>query len=132
MTLRELSKYYRLCEQLKRSEEALSSLSETVGLGAQKITGMPHAPTARDKVSDFVAEIEDLKAEIERLKMEMDHVERKISSYIETIPDIQTRLIFRLRFLRCMTWPQVADAIGGRNTANSVKLVCHRHLHPKS
>ena len=41
-------------------------------------------------------------------------------------------MVFRLRFLHCMTWPQVAGAIGGRNTANSVKLICHRYLNPKS
>jgi len=89
---------------------------------------MPHASGVRDKVGDLVVEIEDVKGEIERLKIEMNQAEREITSYIETIPDIQTRLIFRLRFLRCMTWDEVAAVIGGRNTVSGVKKICYRYL----
>ena len=41
-------------------------------------------------------------------------------------------MVFRLRFVHCMAWSQVAKTLGGRNTANSVKLICHRYLNPKS
>ena len=69
-----------------------------------------------------------MKSEIERVQIELDRVEQEISGYIETIPDIQTRLIFRLRFLRCMTWDEVADTIGGHNTVSGVKKACYRYL----
>lgn len=108
--------------------EALQNRAHTGALGAQVITGMPHAPGVRDTVGDLVVEIEDVKGEIKHLRIEMDRVEREISSYIETIPDIQTRLIFRLRFLRCMTWDEVADTIGGRNTVSGVKKTCYRYI----
>ncbi len=128
MTLQELSKYYKLHERLERNREMLSSLYAAAGPGAQVITGMPHAPGVRDTVGDLIVEIEDVKGEIKRLEIEMGRVEREISSYIETIPDIQTRLIFRLRFLRCMTWDEVADTIGGRHTVSGVKKTCYRYL----
>ena len=105
---------------------SLQDKAHTGALGAQVITGMPHAPGVRDTVGDLI--VEDVKGEIQRLEIEMDRVEREISSYIETIPDIQTRLIFRLRFLRCMTWDEVADTIGGRNTVSGVKKTCYRYL----
>lgn len=131
MTLSELSRYFKLQSKQQRNQLMLESLQDkahTGALGAQVITGMPHAPGVRDTVGDLVVEIEDVKGEIERLGIEMDQAEREISSYIETIPDIQTRLIFRLRFLRCMTWDEVADTIGGRNTVSGVKKTCYRYL----
>ena len=132
MTLRELSIYYKLHERLERNRQMLSSLYTAAGLGAQEITGMPHAPGVSDEVSNLVIEIEDLKERISHLESECAREKRILERYIDTIEDDQTRMVFRLRFLHCMTWPQVAETIGGRNTANSVKLICHRYLKPKS
>lgn len=132
MTLRELSIYYKLHERLERNRQMLSSLYTAAGLGAQEITGMPHAPGVSDEVSNLVIEIEDLKERISHLESECAREKRILERYIDTIEDDQTRMVFRLRFLHCMTWPQVAGAIGDRNTANSVKLICHRYLNPKS
>ena len=132
MTLRELSIYYKLHKKLEQNRQMLSSLYATVGLGAQEITGMPHAPGVSDEVSGLVIEIEELKKRIADLEEECTREKRILERYISTIEDDQTRMIFRLRFVHCMTWPQVAKAIGGRNTANSVKLICHRYLNPKS
>ena len=132
MTLRELSIYYKLHERLEQNRQMLSSLYTAAGLGAQEITGMPHAPGVSDQVSGLVIEIEDLKERISHLESECAQEKRILERYISTIEDDQTRMVFRLRFVHCMTWPQVAKAIGGRKTANSVKLICHRYLNPKS
>lgn len=132
MTLRELSIYYKLHERLERNRQMLSSLYATAGLGAQEITGMPHTPGVSDQVSSLLIEIEDLKERISHLESECVQKKKILERYIATIEDDQTRMVFRLRFVHCMTWPQVAKAIGGRNTANSVKLICHRYLNPKN
>ena len=132
MTLQELSKYYRLHERLEQNKDMLSSLYAAAGLGAQVITGMPHAPGTSDKVSSLVIEIEDLKSRIDYLESRCAQEKKKLEEYIGTIKDDQTRMVFRLRFIHCMTWRRVAEAIRGKNTANSVKLICHRHLNPKS
>ena len=128
MTLKELSKYYKLHERLERNKEMLSSLYATAGLGAQVITGMPHAPGTSDKVSSLIIEIEDLKSRIDYLESRCAQEKKKLEEYIGVIKDDQTRMAFRLRFIHCMTWPQVAEAIGGRNTATNVKLICYRYL----
>lgn len=128
MTLKELSIYYKKHKQLEQNRQMLSSLYATAGLGAQEITGMPHAPGVSDQVSGLVVEIEDLKKRIARLESECEQEKKILGWYIDTIEDAQTRMIFRLRFIHCMTWSQVAKAIGGRNTANSVKAICYRYL----
>ena len=132
MRLQELSKYYKLHERLERNREMLSSLYAAAGPGAQVITGMPHAPGVSDKVGDLAAELWDLQSKIDYLEQRCAEEKKKLEKYIGGIKDDQTRMIFRLRFIHCMTWPQVAETIGGRNTANSVKLICHRYLKPKS
>ena len=132
MTLKELSNYYHLHGRLERNREMLSSLYAAAGLGAQVITGMPHAPGVSDSVGDLSIEIEELKSRISNLESKCAQEKKQLEAYISTIKDDQTRMIFRLRYLHCMTWRQVADSIGGRNSANSVKLICHRYLNSKS
>lgn len=128
MTLQELSKHYKLHERLERNREMLTSLYAAAGLGAQVITGMPRAPASSDAVSALVAEIEDLRSRIDCLESKCAQERKKLEKYIGAIKDDQTRMIFRLRFIHCMSWQQVAEAIGGRNTATNVKLICYRHL----
>ena len=128
MTLRELSIYYKLHERLERNREMLSSLSAAAGPGAQVITGMPHALGVSDKVGDLAAELWELQSKIDYLEQRCADEKKKLEKYIGTIKDDQTRMIFRLRFIHCMTWPQVAEAIGGRNTVSGVRSICYRHL----
>ena len=85
MTLRELSKYYKLHERLERNKEMLSSLAAAAGPGAQVLTGMPHTPGVKDKVSDLVIEMEDLKNRINSLELECVLEKQKLEKYIGTI-----------------------------------------------
>lgn len=38
------------------------------------------------------------------------------------------RTILRLRFVRCLTWKEVARTIGGRNTSDGVRMTVYRYL----
>lgn len=128
MTLQELSRYYKLHERLERNREMLWSLSAAIGPGVQTLTGMPHASGVTDTVSAFVIEMKDLEEQISYLELECAQEKKKIETYINRIQEDQTRMIFRLRFIHCMTWDEVADIIGGRNTQQGVKKMCYRYL----
>lgn len=132
MTLQELSQHFKLREQLARDEEILKSLEAAAYPGAQAFTGMPHTPGVSDKVGYLAAEIADMKEQIRILSEEIAQDEATVAAYIETIEDGQTRMIFQLRFLRCLTWAEVATVIGGRNTEAGVRMVCYRYLRRKS
>jgi len=106
----------------------LSSLTASAGAGAQLLTGMPYASRTTDKVFHLVSEINDLRERIAHLESECAHEKGKIIPYIDAIKDDQTRMMFHLRFLRCLSWEQVADMLGGKNTANGVKMRCYRYL----
>lgn len=128
MTLYELSHHLRLQERLARDEQILISIQSAVGPGSQVLTGMPHTPGIKDKVGDLAAEIADLKAEIALLAAEAEAERRAIFPYIEAIPETHIRTIMRLRFVRCLSWREVAAVIGGRNTDEGVKTACYRYL----
>ncbi len=128
MSLKELSRYYRLHMRLERNQEILRSLENAAHPVAQSLTGMPHAVGVTDKVGDLAVEIADLKNRIRALQAELDREETKLNRFISTIENDQTRTIFRLRFLRCLTWGEVAAVIGGRNTEKGVKNICYRYL----
>ena len=65
---------------------------------------------------------------ISYLKEQIAQQEGKISAWISTIENDQTRQIFRMRFIGCLTWAEVAQVIGGRNTEAGVRMVCYRYL----
>lgn len=113
---------------MKKNIEILNALYAAAYPGAQKLDGMPHGNGVSDKVGDLATEISDLKAQIARLQDEIDKQETAIASFIDGVDNIQLRTIFRLRFLRCLTWGEVASIIGGRNTETAVKNACYRYL----
>lgn len=128
MTLEELTRCFQLRERLVRDEEMLQSLRDAAAPRGQNLDGMPHTPGVKDKVGDLAIEIADLEAQIRYLRKEVRKAEREVSRFIRTIPNDQTRMIFRLRFLRGLTWAEVAAVIGGRNTEAGVKSACYRYL----
>lgn len=128
MTLQEISQYMKLRERLERDEEILESLRAAACPGAQVLTGMPHAPGIRDKVGDLAVEISDMEERIRFLQKEIAQEKKSIEVFINTVQDERLRMIFRLRFLRCLTWQATADILGWAYSEDSVKRLCYRYL----
>ena len=62
-------------------------------------------------------------------KQRKNMVEReKLERWIAEIPDSLTRQVFTLRFVHDMTWLQVAVAVGGGNTEDSVRMLAKRYV----
>ncbi len=128
MTIQELSQCFRLTKLLRRDEEMLRSLRAAAHPGAQALTGMPLSSDVRDKVGDLAVEITELEEKIAELKRELAEARVWIGDWIDTIEDDRTRLVFRLRFLRCLTWGEVAAAVGGGNSISNCRMIVKRFL----
>ena len=126
MTLEDLNQHLALREKLDKAQELLMSLRAAATPGAAKLTGMPHAPGVKDKVGDLAVEIADLTARIEYLTAEVEAQEPPIEAFVSGIEDDQTRMVFRLRFLRGLSWKEVAQILGQYTTEGSVKAACYR------
>ena len=128
MTLEELNKLFDLREQLRKVREMRRSFMDADRPGAQVLTGMPHATGVKDKVGDLAVEIAHLDTRAEELQSRIADREMAAEQFIRRIPDDRTQMVFRLRFMRGMTWPEVADVFGGGNSTNGVQKMCYRYL----
>lgn len=126
MTLEKLSEYYNLLQRLSRAEELLEALRSAAQPGAQVITGMPQVQGVRDKLGDLGAEIADMEQSIGALRREAEEARREVADYIAGIEDDYTRLIFRLRFLHCLSWGEVAGMM--KCSESAVKNICYRYI----
>ena len=128
MTKQDLDCHLELLQMLAEDLELLASLEAAAGPKIQRLDGMPHAHGISDPVGNLAAEIADMRETVARRKAAVAKSEETIATYISTIEDSQTRMIFRLRYIHGMAWKEVAATVGGRNTENSVKSVCYRYI----
>lgn len=129
MTLKELSQLYYLDKEIERDKRRLRELKSLQIKLTPSYSEMPSfTRIIYDPMAEKVADILDLE-EMLRLNVQKRYYEEKrIMRYIDTIDDSFVRLIFKLRFIDCKDWWQVAEEVGGNNTNDSVKKICYRYL----
>ena len=90
--------------------------------------GMPRTKGVSDKVGTLAIVIVDLEERIAYLKKTIAAEEGDISAWISGIEDPLVRQIFRLRFLCGLSWADVAQTVGGRNSDSGVRTACYRYI----
>lgn len=130
MTVKDLSQLYYLKQRLARNEERLKELRSRYFPGSPVVDGMPHGSgdNNHSKTEQLAVEVANLEMLMSAQRVELVHEEQELEQYIRMIPDQQTRLIIECRFIDCMSWAEVADAVGGGNTEDSVKKRCYRYI----
>ena len=126
MTLKELSQFHYLKQEIRRDEERLRELEAIATDTAVKLSGIPFG----EGVSDIACQIADLRKELQEKMKEALTEHNRILRYVRAIDDSLTRQIFWLRFLDGLSWEMVADKIGG-TSSDSVKKTCYRYLKRK-
>ena len=120
MTLTEISRYFHLNETIQKNREALKFLRERAEPAAPSLNGMPHASGVKDSTGRLAVEIADMDARITYLEEQAEQERDKAVTFCSTIQDARLYLIFRLRFVRCLTWAEVADLLGDYYTGEGV------------
>lgn len=128
MTKKELSQLYWLEKEVKEQEERIKELGCLVTSCTSNLTGMPKGNAMQDKISTYVAELVDLKCSLEENYIRCLEEMNKISAYIEMIGDGRIRYIMRLRYLKGLSWLEIAYKLGGRNTADGARMTINRFL----
>lgn len=82
-------------------------------------------------IDDYAADIADYEKAIVGLLAQAQIQQKKIIEYIQGIDDSLMRQIIFYRHISCMTWNEVASAIGGGNTEGSVKMQYNRFFKNK-
>lgn len=128
LTLQELSQLYHLKREIEMDCQRLKELESTVLPGAQSISGMPKGGSDPRKLELYAVEIANLHTIIREKQAHCIQERERLERYISSIPDSLTRQIFTHHFIDGLSWTQVAAAIGGGNTAGSVRMLCYRYL----
>ena len=128
MTMKELYQLHNLTKLIERDMNEIRLIEERLGVKSPSLTGMPHAPGAHDKLGEGVPELVDRKNELEERRKQYTAARNELRSYVESVPDLHVRLIMQLRFLDLMSWQEVADFAGGKNSEDSVRMLVKRYL----
>lgn len=128
MTKHELSQLYWINKEIERNRKKLEQLEAQ----AEKVTSTLSKTTVcggkSDTIGDIACDIADVKdlirLDTEKLKIALI----RLYKYITTIDDSLMRQIITLRYVELKSWLQVAQALGGGNTPDSVRKAHDRYL----
>lgn len=127
MTKSELQQLYWLRIEIEQLSMRIRQLENALTGGISKLDGMPRAPGISDRVGQFVPEIVRLREAAQRKLEESVSESERLEAFINSIEEAQIRTVFRLRYVNCLSWQQVAVKLGG-NTADSVRMMHNRYL----
>jgi flagellar biosynthesis chaperone FliJ len=157
LTVKELSKLYwlkreidqntrkleKLQQVLAEDEERLRTLQDNAdGLHGMNMDGMPHGSSVGSAVENTALRIMQLEEDVKQRREEVLNLQALISArqtlavlerarlekYIGEIDDPRMRLAFTCRFESGQSWEDVAQSMGGKCEADTVKKMCYRYI----
>lgn len=130
MTRTELEKIYYLKKELVMWQERLTDLQADIALGTKTLDGMPRSITNKinKPVEDKAIRLQEVSKIIEGKISEIQYAISEVEEFIVTIEDPLMRLIIECRCCKLYTWENVAEVVGGNNTAESVRQLYHRFI----
>lgn len=126
MTSKQLDQVFNLTREKRELEKMLLEIPDITAVRYDSI-GVSNSGIS-SPVQQIAEQREKIRELISMKLAEISVAEREILEYIFSINDSQIRRIMRLRHIELKSWLQVANAIGGNNTADSVRKMHDRFL----
>lgn len=126
MTSKQLDQVFNLTREKRELEKMLLEIPDITAVRYDSI-GVSNSGIS-SPVQKIAEQREKIRELISMKLAEISVAEREILEYIFSINDSQIRRIMRLRHIELKSWLQVAIAIGGNNTADSVRKMHDRFL----
>ena len=128
MTVQEMNQFLYIEKMIRQLEDELDELEAAAGVRSPSLSDMPRASGPSDRIGNVVPEIVDRQAELRDAIRKHTEMQDQLQTVIDEAPNVELRLIMRLRFIRQKSWKEVADTIGGKATEASVRNKCYRYL----
>ena len=126
MTSKQLDQVFNLTREKRELEKMLLEIPDITAVRYDSI-GVSNSGIS-SPVQKIAEQREKIRELISMKLAEISIAEREILEYIFSINDSQIRRIMRLRHIELKSWVQVANIIGGNNTADSVRMMHDRYL----
>lgn len=108
MTIYELSKYQKIKHEINQIKQQLNNLD--ISVSNSKFTGMPHRKGIINKpTEDLILKKERLQQKLQRKQENLLDEQLKIEDFLETVEDINIRIIIRAKFIDGKTWKQIGE-----------------------
>ena len=104
--MKHLNKLYWIKKEIKQIEEQIKELTV---LSAVSFNGMPSGNSVSSPVERFNERLEELTQKLAIKHAESLEEKERIERYIETIEDVEIRVIARARFIECKSWQKIGD-----------------------
>lgn len=132
MTRKELNQLYYLDKELKRCEENLQFLRDSIHAKSPNYDGMPkQIGGSSSQVEELVFRLMKAEESVEGYKEAILIRKARILDWLSTLDDILLAQIVDYRCVKLMTWDEVAVHIGGGNTEESVRKYFTRNIPKK-
>ena len=126
MTIKQLDQIYYLTKEKQMWEDRLRELPDITAVRYDSIGASNSGVSS--PVQQIAEQREKIREIISAKLVEISFVEREILEYICSIDDSLMRQIMTHRHIELKSWLQVANIIGGNNTADSVRMMHDRYL----
>ena len=126
MTIKQLDQIYYLTKEKQMWEDRLRELPDITAIRYDSIGASNSGVSS--PVQQIAEQREKIREIISAKLVEISFVEREILEYICSIDDSLMRQIMTHRHIELKSWLQVANIIGGNNTADSVRMMHDRYL----
>lgn len=127
MTKKELKELYYLQREISSDSQRLAELESAASATNAPMSGMPHGGSLSDKTA-IACDIADLKTIIQAKNAMCVALYNKIVRFVAGIDDSLIRQIIMHRHLDMMTWRDIAQKIGGGNSADGLRMMYERFL----
>jgi len=127
MKREELQQLYWIKLEIRELSMKIDQLKTMMAGGVSRISGLPRISGIGDRMGELMPEVADLEKILEeKLKRYLAELIR-LETFIDQIDEAYLRLIFTYRYIKCLSWVQVAHRLGG-STADSVRMMHNRYL----
>ena len=117
MTRQDLEKHLKMRRQLMECRDILQNLKRSVGPGTQALTGMPHARGSRIRSATWRQRSPTWSAAWPLCRQKWMTRLVEVRNFIAGVQDDQMKIILSLRYIRGLTWIEVALVLGGETPA---------------
>lgn len=130
MTIRELSKYHNTKLEIPQLEDTIKELETTI-IGSSKVNGMPSSHNIESTTERTALKIVHLKDKLEKKKESLVDEQEKIENFLDSVEDVEIRLIIRKRFLEGKSWQVIGKESFTDRTTPYYKLKKYLKNHSK-
>lgn len=128
MTIEELKQYQHLQGEVRFWQKELEKTMQKSYVRSPQLTGMPGAKRLADLTAQRAIEEGEILNTIRMMQRRSARMLQEIVAFVKEVEDPLLRAVIYGRYIKGMTWNQLANTIGGKNTPDGLRKLHNRYF----